>query len=259
MSISAVFTDLDGTLLELDGLICQEAQLVLRRLIGLGIPVCALTSKTVAELVPLLRELGLDSPSVFENGAGVLFPGGFTQLFDRAVPAWVLNQIAADLRTRTGAPLRTMDELTDQELSQTTRLPASQLTAVRQRLATAPLLVDEAWDEALASALPSDRDLLLIRGNRFLHLQGNHDKGTALKRLATMITRPPGPMVVCGDSPNDLSMLAAAEVRVVIPSKQGPHASLVGRFPDAVIAPYPHGRGWAAAIAALLDGGRNYE
>ncbi|RPI27071.1 MAG: HAD-IIB family hydrolase [Acidobacteria bacterium] len=259
MRVSIVFTDLDGTLLDLDGQICPEAQAALLRLTRLGVPVCALSSKTVAELTPLLGQLGLSSPAGFENGAGILFPGGSTQLFDRAVPAWVLRHIAEDIRSKTGAPLRTLWELTDQELGELTGLPSSNLQAVRERLATAPLLVDEKWDQALIEALPSERGLTLIRGNRFLHLQGSHDKGTAVRRVLTVITRPPGPIAAFGDSPNDIPMLAAADIRVVIASNRGPHPSLIKRFPAAAVARYPHGKGWAAAVALLLDGKAEHE
>ncbi len=254
MRISIVFTDLDGTLLELDGRICHEAQKILRQVRAAGIPVCPLSSKTAAELVPLLHNLGLRSLAAFENGAGILFPGGSSQLFDRAVPVSVLSDIAANLRRETGVPLRTLFELSDQELREITGLPSENLPDVRKRSATVPLLVDPVWDATLAEALPSDRDVSLVRGNRFLQLQGRHDKGTAVNRMLTAVTRPPGVVVACGDSPNDIPMLAAAELPVVIPSADGPHASLVEQFPGALVAPFPHGRGWAATLSFLLNG-----
>jgi len=258
MRVSIVFTDLDGTLLDLDGRLTSEAHAGLLRLAELGVPVCPLTSKTVAEVAPLLGQPAISSAG-FENGAGILFPGGSTQLFDRAVPTRALRHVAEDLRAKTGAPLRTLWELTDKELHQLTGLPLANLPAVRDRLATAPLLVEEKWDQVLADALPSERGLTLIRGNRFLHLQGSHDKGMAVSRLLTAITRPPGAVVAFGDSPNDIPMLAAAEIRVVIPSARGPHPTLIERFPTAAVAPYPHGKGWAAALALLLDGKVEHE
>jgi len=259
MRLSIICTDLDGTLLDLDGQISPEANEGVMRLESLGVPLCPLSSKTVPELTLLLGQLGLSSPAGFENGAGILFPGGSVQMFDIAVPAWVLRRIAEEIRTKTGASLRTLWELTDEELHELTGLPSSNLPAVRGRLATAPLLVDEKWDQALAEALPSERGLTLIRGNRFLHLQGSHDKGTAVNRLLTAITRPPGLVVAFGDSPNDIPMLAAADIRVVIPSNHGPHPSLIEQFPAAAVAPYPHSRGWAAALTLLLDGKMEYE
>ncbi len=259
MRISIVFTDLDGTLLELDGRICPEARTALARLGDLAVPVCPVTSKTIAELGPLLGRLGLSSPATFENGAGILFPGGSAQLCDRAVPAWVLKQIATTVRDKTQAPLRTLWELTDAELHLLTGLPVSYLPAVRQRLATAPLLIEEAWDHAITGALPTERALTVVRGNRFLHLQGSHDKGTAVSRLLTAVAHPAGSVVACGDSPNDIPMLAVADMKIVIPSEQGPHPLLMEHFPRATVAPYPHGRGWAAALALLLDGKTEHE
>ncbi|HXK60389.1 MAG TPA: HAD-IIB family hydrolase [Acidobacteriota bacterium] len=255
MPISVVFTDLDGTLLDLNGQLNAEAEAALIRLRDSGIPVCPVTSKTAAELRPFLAWLGMPWPAGFENGAGVLFPDGSTQLLESAVPACVLNQIAVEIRTREQIPLRTIWELTDEELRLLTGLPLSALAAARDRQATAPLLLDERGEAALSRALPADRALTLIRGNRFLHLQGKHDKATVLDRLLSVApVQRPGHTVACGDSPNDISMLAAADIPVIIPSARGPHPALLERFPTAAVAPYPHGKGWAAAITPLLDG-----
>ena len=59
-----------------------------------------------------------------------------------------------------------------------------------------------------------------------------------------------------GDSPNDLPLLEAADVAVVVPGPEGPHPALLegvqsGRFQ---LAAFPHAQGWADAVQRnILD------
>jgi len=58
-------------------------------------------------------------------------------------------------------------------------------------------------------------------------------------------------VVGCGDSPNDLELLQRVDLPVIVPSQTGAHPVLRGALPEAVVAPAPHGRGWARAVLAL--------
>jgi mannosyl-3-phosphoglycerate phosphatase len=93
----------------------------------------------------------------------------------------------------------------------------------------------------------------LVRGNRFLHLQGCHDKADVVEMILQLLGERPGTVVALGDAPNDAGLLAAADLAVVIPSIQGPHPGLTARFPGALVAPRPHGLGWADVVGAMLE------
>ncbi len=253
MRVRVVFTDLDGTLLEPDGSLRPEALAAVRGLTAAGVPVCAVTSKTAEEVAELLCVLELATPAGFENGAGALLPGGEVVLDPGAVPADTLRDEAIQLRRRSGAPLRTLEELDDGELAAITSLSGGALAAVRRRRATLPLVVPPGWDDTLRAHLPRRSRLRLLRGNRFLHLQGAHDKTSVLALLLAHLSPRGGVVVACGDSPNDVELLAGAEVAVIVPSGAGPSPELVRRFPGALVAPAPHGRGWAAALAGILE------
>lgn len=252
MKIRAVFSDLDGTMLEPDGSILPEAAAAVRALRSRRIPLCVVTSKTAAEIRLLRNEIGLDTPAGFENGAGVLETSGRARLHRAAVPIDTLRAVAARLREGCSAPLVTFDELSSAELTALTGLAGAHLEAARQRAATLPLVVEPDWDERLTEGLPRDPDVRLVRGNRFLHLQGRHDKSATVELLLADLPGQ-GVVVTCGDSPNDLGLLAAGSIAVVVPGAGGPHPELVNRLPDAMVAPRPHGAGWAAAITALLE------
>ena len=250
MKLRAVLTDLDGTLLEPDGSLCPEAAATLRALRERGVAVLPVTSKTASEVRHLLVQLDLPGPSGFENGAGTLDRLGATRLNAAALRVESLRIAAAGLRRDTSVPLRTLDELSDLELGSVVGLAGDELVRLRERRATLPLLVDEQWDEVLRSAAPPE--LRLVRGNRFLHLQGRHTKADLVGEL--LVSAPgEGVVVICGDAPNDLELLRSGDLAVIVPSATGAHPVLREALPDAVIAPAPHGRGWAGALQQLLE------
>jgi mannosyl-3-phosphoglycerate phosphatase len=249
-----VLTDLDGTLLEPDGSICPEALSALELCRSCGVPVCPVTSKTPDELTVIAPLLSLSDPAGFENGAGVRLADGRIELTELAVPIPALRDAVNHLRLSTGFAIRSVEELDDDELASLTQRPRARLPEVRRRFATLPLVVPEGADEALRAALPQDGGLRLVRGNRFLHLQGMHSKADVVPRLVAAAGLARGLIVSCGDSPNDLELLAAGDVRIIVPGPSGPHPELRRSFPDAVVAPHPHGRGWAAALVELIKG-----
>lgn len=254
MRVRAVLTDLDGTLLEPDGRLGAEARVALVRLAAAGVPVLPVTSKTAAEVAWLLVQLGLAGPAGFENGAGVLGGDGAARLSHAALPVEALRRVADHLRSATGAPARTIEELDDAELEAITGLTGAELERARRRQATLPLVVDGRWDEAMRAVAPPD--VMLVRGNRFLHLQGRHAKADVVPALLAAVPGE-GAVVACGDAPNDVELLGTGDVAVIVPSARGAHPVLRAALPGAHVAPAPHGRGWALAVLALLDeGGR---
>lgn len=250
MKPALVVTDLDGTLLEPDGRCRPEVLQALRKLKEAGVPVVPVTSKTAPEVRELLLVLGLSGPAGLENGAALVRGDGTTELSPGAIPYPQLLEVASDLRTRSGVRLRTLPELSDSELHALTGLPREKLGAVRIRAATCPLVVDPRADVALAPFLPEGTRL--VRGNRFLHLQGCHTKASVLPAIRQALGVFLGPVLAFGDAPNDLELLAAADLKVIVPSEEGPNRELIAAFPEASVAPLPHGRGWAKAIAALI-------
>ena len=253
MTVRVVLTDLDGTVLEPDGTMCLQARRAIADLAAAGVPVCPVTSKTVSELSAIMGRLGVAWWAGFENGAGVTCAGQGTELVPSAVPFAKLREVFAAVRRRTGAPARSLPEIGNDELTILTGLRGDELADARTRLATLPLVVEREWDAPLEAALPAEPRLRLLRGNRFLHLQGAHSKADVVPHLLALAAPGPGLVVACGDAPNDAELLASADVAVIVPGEAGPHPILRQRFPEALVAPLPHGRGWAATIRELLE------
>ncbi len=71
-----VFSDLDGTLLDERTYSWAAARSGLELLAGRSVPLVLVTSKTLAEVEPLRRDMQLGDPFIVENGAAVFLPPG---------------------------------------------------------------------------------------------------------------------------------------------------------------------------------------
>lgn len=245
-------TDLDGTLLEGDGTAREEVVLLLQQLRYRGVPVYAVTSKTSVETVALVEELGLTFPAGVENGAGVVGRDGQVSLGERAVTLPILRQTASLLKQRSQVPFQTLEEMDDQALSSLVKLPLDRIPAMRARAATLPLVCHPRFDQTLPAFLPSHPKLRLVRGNRFLHLQGDHGKADVFPLLLGATHRDDVFLVGLGDSPNDYPLLAACDLAFIVSSHKGGHPFLTAQLPKAQLTPYPHGAGWVWAVKQAL-------
>jgi len=251
MEISVLFTDLDGTLLDPEGGL-GAASAALARLRSLGVPVVPMTSKTEVELRAILPVLAAGGAGVFENGAGLVTPRG-VEVVPAALPVTVLRRKLADVARRRGIRVVPLDELTDDSLEALTGLRGAALAKARARVWDLPFLAPDGGADVLEEEMARDRALQLVLGGAFWHLSGRHDKADAVPRIREFFGRS-GPTVGLGDAPNDLRFLSAVDVPVVVPRAGGPNRRLVSALPHARVAPEPGGAGWAAAVAALLDG-----
>ena len=77
-----VFTDLDGTLMDHVSYAVAPAKPALDALAARSIPVVPVTSKTRAELVPLMARLGLSGAAIAENGAVIMHSDGSVDAAD---------------------------------------------------------------------------------------------------------------------------------------------------------------------------------
>src|SRR5438105_1123222 len=72
-----IFSDLDGTFLDHNTYTPGEALPTFQDCLSAGIPVVFCSSKTRAEMEPLLRELGARDPFIPENGGAIFMPRSY--------------------------------------------------------------------------------------------------------------------------------------------------------------------------------------
>lgn len=248
---AAVLSDLDGTLLDHGGVLGVEAREAIGELRRRGIPVVPLTSKTEVELRDLLVELDSGGIGSFENGAGVVGPGGIV-VSEKAIPAGGLSARLGDLARLTGLRLTPAAALPTSEICRITGFPEARVPAMLARGYGLPFVAPEGAAEALwrfATRLPATR---LTRGGQFWHLSGDHGKEDAVELLCRngLVSRP---LVGFGDAPNDAGFLDLCDLAVLVPRASGEvDPDLLASIPAGRLAPFPAGRGWAAAISDLL-------
>ncbi len=134
MRLRAVLTDLDGTVLEADGRLHPDVAAAWRQLVRDGVPVIPVSSKTSQEIAFLLASLGCATPAGGENGGVVIRADGAVRRLPGAVAVEQLRDTAIALRESTRAPLKTFDELGDDELGALTGLAGAALSAARARI-----------------------------------------------------------------------------------------------------------------------------
>jgi len=262
-----ILTDLDGSLLDHEGYSYEGARPALEKIRELSVPLVFVTSKTRAEVERLQGEMGIREPFISENGGGIFFPAGYRgfsipgaekqgahSLIRLGMPYAEIRRFVEGRRARFG--LRGAGDLGLEELAALTGLTPEQARLAKRREFSEPFLLDddgklEALREEAAAA-----GLKITRGGRFYHLIGiGQDKGAAVQRLAAIFRENgAGELLTVGivDRPNDVPLLAAVDISVLIPHPDGRYEDL--KLPNLIRAPHPGSRGWNEAVRGLLEG-----
>lgn len=237
-----VFTDMDGTLLDHHTYSHAAAAPMLDRLQQHGIPVIPNTSKTVAELKVLRKQLALATPFIVENGAAAYLPHGFlrqkpqqTQWQDEF---WVRQftsrkrywlNVLEQVREQFEGQFTHFDAMSTEQICESTGLSADEAQRAAQRQYGEPVLWlgDNATKSKFVEAVRA-KGATPLQGGRFLHVSGECDKGTAMRWLVSEVQRQ-SPEYRCvsialGDGHNDVAMLEAADIaiRILSPSHAPP-------------------------------------
>src|SRR3989442_653022 len=267
MTALVVFTDLDGCLLDEETGTYEAADPALQALRRAEVPLVLCTGKTRAEVEPLHRRLGLESPYVVENGGAIAIPasahawkgplvprGGVRLVVPLGARRVRLVEALAEIAAEVGVSVRGFADLTVEEVGEHTGLPLEDARRAAAREYDEPFLIEGGGSTTAAvsalAAAAERRGLRVTWGGRFHHLTGPADKGRAVRRLLALHAGP-GSSVALGDSPNDLTMLEAVEPPVLVPRPAGKLAEgLAPGLPPAERAPRPGPRGWNEAVLA---------
>ncbi len=269
-----IFTDLDGTLLDHRTYSWAAAAEALQEIERRRVPLVFVTSKTRAELEVLRRKLGLGHPFVTENGGGIFIPQGYFNLrlegaqragryhcFALARPYSEVVAALEELAAEAGVSVVGFHEMSAREIAQNTGLSLKEAELARQREFDEPFFFAGAGEEAIQKFAQAARrrGLKVVRGGRFWHLAAGSDKGRAVRHLVKLYRtalRSRLRSVGLGDSPNDLSLLAAVDQAVLLPQPDGSFTSdVLSRLPHVVRGAAPGPAGWNQAVLKILSAG----
>jgi mannosyl-3-phosphoglycerate phosphatase len=261
----AVFTDLDGSLLDHHTYSFANARPALGRIRKQRIPLVFVTSKTRPEVEMLQATMGIREPFIVENGAAIFFPdryrgwridAGFRQ------PPYTVVQLGASYpeirrffqRVKPGFNIQGFGDLSAEDIERLTDLPPQQAALAKQREFTEPFLMeDDAGMLDLQRAAEAD-GFKITRGGRFYHLMGSRqDKGIAFRRALSLFLRNTHQRLLTiglGDGANDMGMLESVDIPILIPHPDGSYEKL--DVPNMRRAHYPGSCGWNETILDVL-------
>ena len=270
-----VSTDLDGTLLDHFNYSWQSARPAMEKLASLAIPVILNTSKTYAEIRALQKELGLSGPFIVENGSALFLPiDDFAWLMTNlpndepviAVDDYLqvvfgarrpeIIAVIDELRKQHGWDFEGFNDWTIEQIMAYTGLDEESASRAADKMFSEPIK----WNDSganLSSFIEQlqTRNLGILKGGRFYHVQGQTDKGRPLLWLRALYTSKTDatPQLVClGDSENDIQMLNVADHPVCVRSPVSKYPVLQSDKP--VIKTTAYGpAGWNEAINAILS------
>ena len=264
-----VMTDLDGTLLDHDTYSFSAATSVLSRLKSAGIPIILNTSKTDMELKSLRESLRNSDPYVVENGSAIFVSADyFGEEIERpaqktGITKHILGALRSEILTQI-QKIRTDENFlftgfADMEVSEVIAYTGLSEIAALQAMArdfSEPLIwQDSAHQLRKFEALIANHGLRLLQGGRFVHVIGACDKGKCLHWLRKRFTDSYGAtplFVALGDSQNDVAMLNAADIAVIVRSSHHEPPDLEKQS-SVMITEETGPQGWADALTQILD------
>ncbi|MEP0092884.1 HAD-IIB family hydrolase [Parasphingorhabdus sp.] len=261
-----IFTDLDGTLLDHHSYSAQPADRLIQLLSDRNLAeVVPITSKTFSELLWLKRDLPIPfSIGVTENGSVIHGPEGYFQtdsVRSQTVTMGVAYQDILDQINKLSPSIRkNMNGFSDMsvaEVGRATGLSFDDAERAKDRQATEPFLWTGSDEELAALETNVGRaDIQLQRGGRFYHLTGRATKEQAMDYIIKVTAERKADSkivaIALGDGPNDLAMIEAADVGVIMPNPEG--VTITSTKPHVRTAPFPGPEGWVIAVREILTG-----
>lgn len=267
-----IFTDLDGTLLDYSTYSFEAAMPALKRLQECGIPLVIVSSKTRAEIEPLLAELPpLSKLFITENGSAVYLdrqspvPPGIQAELRAGYRAIILgcryDEVLSALReaqSQCKANVKGFSDMSVREVARLTGLDTASAGLAKNREFSEPFMFrgTESKLECLKSKL-DESGMNCLEGGRLFHALGRTDKGAAVRLVIDLYRRTSGGAVwktiALGDGPNDIDMLRCADVAAVMRRQDGTWMEYHPSPSQRVIMPAGIGpAGWNEAVLTLL-------
>jgi mannosyl-3-phosphoglycerate phosphatase family protein len=239
-----VFTDLDGTLLELETYAYDHAQPAVELLKTRQIPLIFCSSKTRTEQEFYRHKLKVQDPFIVENGSAVFIPEGYFNfsypyhhslpgyhIIELGAPVAEIRRAVAELRSRLHLTCWGYADLSLAEISRLTGLDEAAAQRASQREHSETLLkadfspeIFRQFRQALAQ-----KGLDCVAGSKFYTITGRGgNKGEAARLLSGLFQRKWGNILTVGlgDGLNDEPLLAAVDYPFLVQRPDGHWAEL---------------------------------
>ncbi len=256
----AVFTAIEGTLLDFDTFDGSAARPLVRTLHAAGVPVIPVTVMTLEEMEQVADDLFMRDPMIIEGGGAIArWRHGAWQVEAVGAASDTLLEAICDIEALTGAHLAVYSALSESESARLSGRRGAMLHASMQRRFSEPFLIERGEIGAVSRAAAS-LGFSVHRGKRFYYLTRTDCDGRAFHRLREEIRC--GTAIGVGGSPIDAGFLSLTDIPIAVPRPDGqPDRQLLADLPNVMIASAPGAAGWAAAVShvwsALQSAGRS--
>jgi mannosyl-3-phosphoglycerate phosphatase len=242
MSSGVVFSDIDGTLIDIFTGQFNKTIKFMNQLREYGIPLILCSSKTEAEQIELRRRANVSDPFIVENGGAVIIPLGYFenmsnyeskysvmetgnfQIIELGKPASQIKSALQKIRASSQFKFKSLSDLSIDEISIVTKMSTDAVSRMIQRKYSETIVEIKNDDLPGFVTKVQDFGLKVIFGGRFFDITGGNDKGTAVKILVDLYRRKYGGDVVffgIGDSKNDESMLKFVDFPMLVQRPDG--------------------------------------
>jgi mannosyl-3-phosphoglycerate phosphatase family protein len=243
----AVFTALDGTLLDARTFEAGASRAAIRRLRAADVPVIPVSVMTLDEVAPIANDLGLRHAMIVEAGGAIArWSGDGWEVEPCGPPVDTLLDVVLDIERRSGANLLIYSALPEIDAARLSGRSGEMLRASTRRSFSEPFVIESGDLERVKHAA-SALGFSVRHGRRFLHLCRTCDEGEAFTRLREELQCHLA--IAAGGAAVDAEFLARADIPIIVPGPDGaPDAELLAAVPNAHVAPMPGPAGWAAAV-----------
>jgi mannosyl-3-phosphoglycerate phosphatase family protein len=255
----AVFTSVDGTLLDARTFEPGPSRAAVRRLTAAGIPVIPVTVMTLGEVAPVAAGLGFRHAMIVEAGGAIArWNGRDWEVEACGPPAETLLDVVLEIEKQSGASLLVYSALPEEEASRLSGRSGEMLLSSTHRRFSEPFVIESGEHDAVSRAAES-LGFSVRRGRRFLHLCRKFDEGEAFARLRDELQCDVA--IGIGGAAVDAEFLMRCDIPILVPGPDGEvDPELRATVREARIAPAAGPAGWARAIEdvwpAIADGKR---
>lgn len=234
-----VFTDLDGTLLDLATYSYEKSIAGVNRLKEIGVPLIFCSAKTRAEQEVYRRKLEKFHPFIVENGGAIFIPRGyfpFSFEYHRSIDELLVielgtsyeevRQLLSKVREEGGFHFRGFGDMSDEEVAEETGLDIESAKLAKQREYDETVVIASEAKQSHITSREIDEFLRKIKqaglnwtyGGRFYGVMGDNDKGKAVKIVTGLYREMWGEIetIGLGDSLNDLPMLSTVDIPILV-------------------------------------------
>jgi mannosyl-3-phosphoglycerate phosphatase len=261
-----LFTDLDGTLLDLFTYSYEAALPTLESVKKKKVPIVFCTAKTLAENEYYQEELGIEDPFIVDNGGAIFIPDDYFSfsfeckkkgtycVVELGAPYAELREALKDIREETGFKITGFGDMSAEEVATDAHLSVDKARRAKKKEYNESFIFDEPEEKVpILFEKIKEKGFAVTHGGRYYNIHGkNADKGKAVTILTALFKKECDEVrtIGVGDSMNDIPMLEAVEQPAVVKNKKGGWLDI--SLPNLYKAKGEGPEGWVEVVETFI-------